>query len=670
VAQKQAIKVPTKPAVSAEKAATTAKIPAGKRTATLVVDATSSRPALAWSILVGSRDERYIVDAATGALRRKVDTVHTADGTGHGLLAGQVPLGTTRRDDGHHELVDPGRGNSETRDGQNRVGPSREETAPFTDADNAWGDGTIADPATLAVDVHHGVQQTWDYFRRTFGRNGIADDGRGALAVVHDRSADGNASWSDACFCMRFGAGDSWSKALTSQDIVAHEWAHGVTGATADLEYWGQSGALNESTSDIFGTLVEFAAANPVDPPDYLIGELTDFGGPGLPLRYMDDPGRDGESVGCWDGDVRDVHYLSGVPNKFFYTLAEGSAKSAWGESVPCEGAAAVTGIGRDKAGAIWYRALTRYMVSTTSFSDARRATQKAAEELYGKTSAEYSAVVAAWTAVHVELEPLPPAFPTIVEIEDRKDPVGQPLRLQVEASDPAGEPLLFTAQDLPQGLIMSDDGLITGTPVEDKRRVTSIRVTDPGGYSDQTTFLWSIVAPPVIESPGPQQHRVTDSVELRLRAEDPDSPFTWSVTGLPDGLNANDYGTISGSPTKEGTFEVVAAVTDWDGSTSSVTFTWTITEAPPPAPVPWMVAFWSGPEVLVHWSWPDDPDLIQAYELTAQPGGATVLVEDGWALSAAIEGLDPAQQHTVSIVAVYRDGRRSEPKTVEVWEE
>jgi len=137
-------------------------------------------------------------------------------------------------------------------------------------------------------------------------------------------------------------------------------------------------------------------------------------------------------------------------------------------------------------------------------------------------------------------------------------------------------------------------------------------------------------VAPPVIGSPGPQQHRATDSVELRLLAEDPDRPFTWSITGLPHGLTAHDNGTVNGSPTKEGTFEVVAAVTDRDGSTSSVTFTWTITEAPPPAPVPWMVAFWSGPDVLIHWSWPDDPDLIRAYELTAQPDGATVLVEDG----------------------------------------
>ena len=84
VAQKQPIRVPAKPAVSAEKAATIANIPAGKRTAALVVDAASGRPALAWSILVDRRDEQYIVDAATGALRRKVGTVRSADGTGHG----------------------------------------------------------------------------------------------------------------------------------------------------------------------------------------------------------------------------------------------------------------------------------------------------------------------------------------------------------------------------------------------------------------------------------------------------------------------------------------------------------------------------------------------------------------------------------------------------------
>ncbi len=665
VAQDQVIKVPAKPAASEKKVAADFQ---GKRT--LVVDAAAGRPVLAWRI--AGPGVEYIVDATTGALRRQVDDLRTAGaaGTGHGLLAGDVALTTTQRPDGRFELVDEDRGNSETRNGENLNGPAREQTTAFVDADNTWGDGTIADPATLAVDVQHGVRQTWDYFLETYGRNGIADDGRGALAVVHDRSADGNASWSDSCFCLRFGAGDSFSKALTSQDIVAHEWAHGVTGATADLEYWGQSGALNESASDIFGTLVEFAAANPADPPDYLVGELTDFGGEGLPLRYLDDPARDGESIGCWDGDVRDVHYLSGVPNKFFYTLAEGSAKSEWGESKPCEGAAPVTGIGRDKAGAIWYHALTRYMVSTTDFAEARDATLRSATDLYGKTSSEYAAVAAAWTAVHVESKPPAAQYPVIAEIENRVDRAGEPVRLQVEASDPNEEPLTFTAEGLPQGLTMSGSGLITGTPVEDKRVVTSIKVADPGGLWDSTVFIWDIQAPPVITGPGPQKHRAGDSVLLSLEATDVDL-VTWTVTGLPDGLTANDYGRITGTPTREGTYEVTATATDRDGAASSVVFAWTITEAPPAAPVPYLLAFWSDADVVVYWSSPtSDYDSIKGYELTISPGGPTVLVEDGYTQSTTIPDLDPAQVYTASVVVVYRDGRRSAPTTADVWAE
>ncbi|MCO8275190.1 M4 family metallopeptidase [Actinoplanes sp. TRM 88003] len=675
VAQKQAIKVATKPAVTAAEAATVARIPAGKRTATLVVDAVEGRPVLAWSIL--ANDHNYIVDAATGALRRKIDTVHSAEGTGHGQLAGQVALSTTKRDDGQFELVDPARGNSETRDGQNLTRPTRDQTAAFTDADNAWGDGTPADPATLAVDVHHGVQQTWDYFKNTFGRNGVADDGRGTLAIVHDRYANGNAMWSDECFCMRFGAGDIYSKALTSQDVVAHEWAHGVTSATADLHYSGQSGGLNESTSDIFGTLVEFAANNPADPPDYLIGEESDFGGEGWPLRYMADPARDGVSVSCWDGYDRGVHYLSGVPNKFFYMLAEGSAESA-----PCAGAAPVTGIGRDKAGAIWYHALTRYMVSTTDFSEARAATLRSAADLHGENSAEYAAVAAAWSAVLVEatpttpppVDPPPSPFPVVVELDDQVSQVGEPVRLQVEATDPQDQKLVFTAEGLPTGLSISEDGLITGTPVEDRWSVVSITVTDPDGWRAYTVFSWKVHGKPTIGDPGPQRTPLGQSVSLRPYATDPDWIESWTATGLPDGLTLADLNggwEIYGRPTKAGTFDVTLTATDSDGTSASLTFPWTIEEAGAPEPVQYLIAFWSGPSVAVYWAYPaGDVDEIQHYELKFAPDGPTVLVEDGWTSAHYLEGLDPAQARTVSVTVVYKDGRRSGPRTADVWPE
>jgi Zn-dependent metalloprotease len=184
--------------------------------------------------------------------------------------------------------------------------------------------------------------------------------------------------------------------------------SHGVTSKTAALTYSGESGGLNEATSDIFGTLVEFHAANAEDRGDWLIGEKVVRSGLGREaLRFMDKPSRDGKSADCWSeklGDL-DVHYSSGVGNHFAYLLAEGSGKKTLNgvgyTSPTCDGST-VTGIGRAKLGKIWYRALTVYMTSSTDYADARTATLSAAKDLYGGDSTEQKAVAAAWKAVAV----------------------------------------------------------------------------------------------------------------------------------------------------------------------------------------------------------------------------------------------------------------------------
>jgi hypothetical protein len=183
--------------------------------------------------------------------------------------------------------------------------------------------------------------------------------------------------------------------------------SHGVTSNTAGLNYTGESGGLNEATSDIFGTGVEFYAANSSDPGDYLIGEKIDINGDGTPLRYMDKPSKDGGSADSWYSGVGnlDVHYSSGVANHFFYLLSEGSgAKVINGVSYnsPTSDGLPVTGIGRDKALQIWYRALTTKFTSTTNYAAARTGTLAAAGELYGTTSTEYKAVQDAWAGVAV----------------------------------------------------------------------------------------------------------------------------------------------------------------------------------------------------------------------------------------------------------------------------
>jgi Zn-dependent metalloprotease len=238
------------------------------------------------------------------------------------------------------------------------------------------------------------------------GREGVANDGDGALNRVHYETDYANAFWSDSCYCMTYGDGDgvTWNP-FVSLDVIGHEMTHGVTSLTAGLVYSRESGALNEATSDIFGTALEFYADNADDPPDYLIGEKLYIEG-GQALRYMYRPSQDGSSADCWSNRVGllNVHYSSGVGNHFFYLLAEGSGVGPYTDAAgatTCNGAD-VAGIGQDAAAQIWYRALTVYMTSTTTYAGARAATLRAAADVFGAASTEYSAVATAWSAVNV----------------------------------------------------------------------------------------------------------------------------------------------------------------------------------------------------------------------------------------------------------------------------
>ena len=127
---------------------------------------------------------------------------------------------------------------------------------------------------------------------------------------------------------MTYGDGDGNVSPLVALDVAGHEMSHGVTAAHRRAStYSGESGGLNEATSDIFGTMVEFYADNAERRGRLPIGEKIDINGNGTPLRYMDKPSKDGSSADCWSAGVGnlDVHYSSGVANHFFYLLAEGS---------------------------------------------------------------------------------------------------------------------------------------------------------------------------------------------------------------------------------------------------------------------------------------------------------------------------------------------------------
>jgi Zn-dependent metalloprotease len=386
----------------------------------LVVDATSGTPRLAWEVVTGgtqadgtpSRLATY-VDARTGMVIRSTQQIVNVDGQGQTLYSGTVPLSVTQSGS-TYQLKNAGvRGNTYTTDMNNKsdsmlcqiFGSGCATGTLITSTTTTFGNGLNSNRATAGADAQYGSNETWDYFQTVHGRNGIFNNGQGSYNRVHYGQNYVNAFWDGTK--MTYGDGDGVSYGpLVSLDVAGHEMSHGVTENSANLTYSGESGGLNESTSDIFGTLVEFYAANANDPGDYLIGEEFDLKNH-LGFRRMDKPSADGASYDCWSALVGqdDVHYSSGVGNHFFYLLAEGSgAKTINGvahNSPTCNGST-VTGIGRDAAGKIWYRALTVYMTSSTNYAGARTATLNAARDLYGAGSVQQNTVAAAWSAVSV----------------------------------------------------------------------------------------------------------------------------------------------------------------------------------------------------------------------------------------------------------------------------
>ncbi|MFF1417168.1 M4 family metallopeptidase [Streptomyces sp. NPDC058280] len=377
-----------------------------------VVWMAQGKPTLAFETVVGglqhdgTPNELHVVtDAATGKKIYEWQGVET--GVGNTQYSGQVSIGSTQSGSTYN-LTDGTRGSHKTYN-LNR-GTSGTGTL-FSNSTDVWGNGAPANLETAGADAAYGAGETWDYFKNVHGRTGIRGDGVGAYSRVHYSSGYVNAFWQDSCFCMTYGDGTGNAKPLTSIDVAAHEMSHGVTANTAGLVYSGESGGLNEATSDIFAAAVEFYANSPQDPGDYLVGEKIDINGNGTPLRYMDKPSKDGASKDYWYSGIGsvDVHYSSGPANHWFYLLSEGSGakvvngvsyNSATSDGLP------VTGIGRAKAEQIWFKALATKFTSTTNYAAARTGTLAVAGELYGTASAEYKSVADAWAGIAVGTRP------------------------------------------------------------------------------------------------------------------------------------------------------------------------------------------------------------------------------------------------------------------------
>lgn len=242
-----------------------------------------------------------------------------------------------------------------------------------------------------AVSAHWNSIKSYDYFQNTFTRKSIDGVGGNILAFFNVAEEDGssmeNAFWNGNA--MWYGNGGSAFKPLArGLDVGGHEMTHGVVEKTANLEYQGESGALNESFADVFGTMI--------DRDDWKVGE--DVMQPGVSnsgaLRDLQDP-HNGAPTNSqfWQpkhtnekftgtADNGGVHINSGIPNHAFYLFANNAA------------------VGKDKAEQVYYKALRDYLVKSSQFVDCRIAVVQAAKDLYGSAVSDIAAN--AFTAVGI----------------------------------------------------------------------------------------------------------------------------------------------------------------------------------------------------------------------------------------------------------------------------
>jgi len=341
----------------------------------------------------------YYVDANLGKVIFKNDFIHHADaiGTANTGYSGTRSITTDSTSTTNYRLRESGRGNGiETYD--MNTGTTYGSAVDFTDNNNIWTSTTNDDQ--YALDAHWGAEMTYDYFWNVHARNSIDGLGFKLISYIHYDNNYVNAFWDGRR--MTYGDGNGTSiTALTTMAIAGHEISHGLTSNTANLVYSYESGALNESFSDIFGVAIDFWA-RPAQ-ADWEMGDEIYTSGTNY-FRSMSNPKAKGDpdtylgtNYYLGTADNGGVHTNSGVQNYWFYLLTNGgTGTNDNGDTY------SVNGLGLDTAARIAFRNLTVYLGRNSQHSDARFYAIKSATDLYGPCSPAVIATTNAWHAVGV----------------------------------------------------------------------------------------------------------------------------------------------------------------------------------------------------------------------------------------------------------------------------
>ncbi|MFE8093000.1 peptidase M4 family protein [Bacillus toyonensis] len=344
----------------------------------------------------------YFVDATNGNVIEKYNAVDNITGFGYGVLGARQSFEIAQNEKtGAFHLFDGKRGQGvHTFDAENMdenwfniFSQWFGYTGVEVESKNKFFDDKAA------VDAHVNAGKVYDYYKKTFNRNSFDDKGAKLISSVHVGESWNNAAWNGIQMMYGDGDGKTFIPLSAGLDVIGHELTHAVTEHTANLVYKNESGALNESLSDIMGVMVEKKSWD-------LGADIYTPGKPGDALRSLKDPASIPNPLKPGEGypdhynkrytgtaDNGGVHINSSINNKAAYLVSDGGTHYG----------VKVTGVGREATEKIYYRALTKYLTANSDFKMMRQAALQSAEDLYGKNSKELQAVTKAYDAVGVK---------------------------------------------------------------------------------------------------------------------------------------------------------------------------------------------------------------------------------------------------------------------------